>query len=160
VATGEHAIVMDTVRDVEVPAPLRAMLDASARGERVDDSLLVSELARMFELVQRTDADFDRLVFLLQPGALVTIATQEMAAHVVGVIALPDGSTIVQTSWSMAGRDLAIDAIDAQHPGWTSANGDPRGVPCFRASQIEVGAAGASYDDALYLLGDTVAFLR
>jgi len=144
----------DTVRDVRPSDSVRDLMEKALRGEKVDESRLVSELARMLELVARTNEDFERLVLLVRASALEGLRSPAMRGRVLDVVALPDGSALVQTTFAVSaaaivGTQLAPLFLDE----------DLGGVPCCASSQLEVAAAAISFEDALYLLGDAVAIV-
>jgi len=138
--TGEFAI-RDTVEDMTPTAAARELMDRAARGEAVDHSALARELTRMFELAHRIGEDFERVVLLLPPGALVAIAA--ISTTIIDVLALPDGSSLVHTGFGMSDRHRIASLL-----GWDTP------IACFKASQLEVASSATSFEDALYLLGD------
>ncbi len=148
------AATFDTVRDVEPSDSVRDLMERAMRGEDVDESRLVQELARMLELARLTNEDFERLVLLVRPHALEGLRSPAMRGRVLDVVSLPDGSALVQTTFAMSAAAFAGAQI-----GPLFLDDDLGGVPCFAASQLEVAAAAGSFEDALYVLGDAVAIV-
>ena len=144
----------DTVRDVRPSESVRDLMDKAMRGDAVDSSRLVRELARMLELVARTDEDFERLVLLVRTSGLDALRSPALRGRVMDVVSLPDGSALVQTTFSMSARAFAAAQL-----GPLMLDEELGGVPCFGASRVEVAAAASSFEDALYLLGDGVEVL-
>ncbi len=154
-STDEYAALgLDTVRDVQPGDSVRDLMEKAMRGDPVDSSRLVRELARMLELARRTGEDFDRLVLLVRAEGLAVLRSLAMRGRVIDVVALPDGSALVHTTFSMSARDFAASQL-----GPLLLDEQIGGVACFGASQIEVAAAASSFEDALYLLGESVEIL-
>lgn len=124
------------------------------RGEPVPSSRLERELARMLSLVAKTDEDFERLVVLVRADGLGALASFAMRGRVLDVVSLPDGSALVQTTFSMSAKDFAATQIAP-----LMIDDDLGGMPCFAASHLEVAAAASSFEDVLYLLGDGIEIL-
>ena len=60
----------------------------------------------------------------------------------------------------MSARRDAARALDDAGEAWVAEHDDERGIPCFRAGQLEVARSASSYEDVLYLLGEeAVTFL-
>ena len=146
---------LDTVRDAEAPADVKALLARCAAGEPVDRTVLVAELERMLRLVTATDAGFDRAVLLIRRRSPLALRSDVVR----DVYTLPDGSALVSTSWIRSAEARIADWLEGEAHAARAEHDDPRGVPCFRAAQLEIARAAASYEDALYLLGDSVRFL-
>jgi hypothetical protein len=144
----------DTVRDVRPSDSVRDLMEKAMRGESVASSRLESELARMLSLVAKTDEDFERVVVLVRPEGLGALASFEMRGRVLDVVSLPDGSALVQTTFSMSAKDFAATQIAP-----LMLDDDLGGLPCFAASHLEVAAAASSFDDVLYLLGEALEIL-
>jgi hypothetical protein len=144
----------DTVRDATPTSDVRELMEAIARGEPVEKTQLVRELERMLRLVARTDADFEALC------VMVRRTTRLRADHdCVELRTLPDGSAIIYTPWPVSSRPTIEAELAEAKPVWLAEHDDPRGVPCFRASSLDIASAALSYDDALYLLGREASFL-
>ena len=149
---------IDTVRDVETPSDVRNLLDAIAAGHHVERNALIVELDRMLRLVVRTDADFDFLVLMVKRKTSPLALAED--GDIMDVHVLPDGTTIIHTTWSMSTRRIVAASLDQDNAPLVTEHDDDRGVPCFRASQVEIAKSAASYEDALYLLGENaVSFL-
>jgi hypothetical protein len=147
----------DTVRDVETSSDVRSLLDAIAAGEHVERNVLVEELDRMLRLVVRTDADFDFLVLMVKRKTSLALAED---GDIMDVHVLPDGTTIIHTTWSMSTKRIVAQSFDHDNAPLVTEHDDDRGVPCFRASQVDIAKSARSYDDALHLLGKgSVTFL-
>jgi hypothetical protein len=140
----------DTIRDVEASDDVRALLGRIADGEPVERSVLVAELERMLRLVHRTDAAFNRAALLLLEGEL--IADPELVAE---VTTLPDGTQIVVTRWLLGAREKIATWLDR----YAVIRTEPRSIPCFPLSQLEIARSARSYDDAVYLLGESLEFV-
>lgn len=154
IETAEWLPVRDTIRDVEHTTDVRVLMEKIARGEDVQKTELVVQLERMLALVARTDADFEALVVMVKRRSRLP-----RDPDVVELRTLPDGTALVYTPWPVSSRGAVAEDLAAAHPEWVCEHDDPRGVPCFRASQLDVAAAATSYADALYLLGETASFL-
>jgi hypothetical protein len=142
---------------VETPSDVRSLLDAIAKGEHVERNALIEELDRMMRLVVRTDADFDFLVLMVKRKTSLALAED---GDIMDVHVLPDGTTIIHTTWSMSTKSIVASSFDHDNAPLIVEHDDERGVPCFRASQVDVAKSASSYEDALYLLGErAVTFL-
>jgi hypothetical protein len=144
----------DTVKDVEHTTDVRVLMEKIARGEEVEKTELVAQLERMLQLVARTDADFEALVIMVRRRSRL-----RPDGDVVELRTLADGSALIYTPWPVSSRRTLEEDLAAAHPGWLCEHDDPRGVPCFRASALDIATAALSYDDALYLLGEQASFL-
>jgi hypothetical protein len=154
IETSEWKPVQDTIRDVEHSSDVRVLMERIARGDDVGKSELVAQLERMLLLVARTDADFEAVVVMLRRK------TKLRRDHdIIELRTLHDGTALVLTPWPVSSKPALEAELAAAHPSWVSEHDDPRGIPCFRASQLDVAAAAASYEDALYVLGDAASYL-
>lgn len=154
----EADTLLDTLQDTSAPDSVRALMDAALDGQPVERTVLVSELERMLSQVARTDGDFDQLVLLVQREQALTLAKGGRAPNAHAAFTLPDGTAIIHTTWTFSQRRRAVRAIAKQNGAWLGQHEDRQGVPCFRASQLEIARAAASYQDALYILGDGVKY--
>lgn len=138
---------LDTIRDIEPPAAVRELMD---RLVETPSGELAKELERMLQQVLRTECDEDRLVVLLARSTRV----ESDEAHV-----LPDGALVVPTPWIMSSRDRIGERVFGEHRDLLTEHDDPRGIPVFPSAFIDMVLTAESYDDALDLLGDVVAFV-
>jgi hypothetical protein len=132
-------------------------LDAIAAGHHVERNALINQLDRMLRLVVRTDADFDFLVLMVKRQTSPLALAED--GDIMDVHVLPDGTTIIHTTWSMSTRSIVAASLDQDNAPLVTEHDDGRGVPCFRASQLDVAKSARSYEDALYLLDEAVTFL-
>lgn len=150
----------DTVRDVEAPEDVKSLFARLSAGETVERTALVEHLERMLGLVRTTAQSFDDAVLLLQRTTPLTLAPGRRAPDAYDVHALPDGSALVHTTWTVADKARLFHVLRKSHRSWIAEHADPRGFPVLSAAQLDVARAARSYDDALYLLGDAVTFLK
>jgi hypothetical protein len=140
---------MDTVRDIETPVEVRELTTAT---------VLVRELERMLRQVARTDADFDTLVIMVRRQTPLVIEVGP-ASDVQDAYQLGDDAVVVHTSWLVSARGTFRRRLGDDLARWVIEHDDRRGVPCLRAGKLEIARAGASYEDALHLLGEHVTWL-
>lgn len=148
----------DTVRDKEAPADVKALFARIGEGENVDRTVLVEQLEKMLGLVRSTAAAFDELVVLV--GRRTPLGPEAVlgASHARAIHALPDGSALVHTTWTVAEREQLVRVLLRDRPAWLAEHDDPRGFALIRSSLLDVARAASSYADVLYLLGDDVTF--
>ncbi len=150
---------VETVRDLETPSDVRALMDAIAAGSAVDGTELVRELERMLRQVEAIDADFDSLGIFFRRRTPLEMAVGP-GSDVHDVYELGDETVVVHTSWLVSARGRFCRKLGEELAPWLDEHDDPRGIPCFRISQLEIVLSAESYDDALYLLGDSVVWIR
>jgi hypothetical protein len=126
---------------------------------RAQSQALVRELERMRWHVAQIDQDFDSLVvfFRRQTPLGIEIGT---GAHAKDAFELEDETVVVQTNWLVSARESFRRRLGDDLLPWVYEHDDPRGVPCVRAAQLETLLGAASYQEALYLLGDEVIWLH
>ena len=156
---GDPALKIDTVRDIEPPSDARRLLDAVATGTTVERTHLVRELERMLRQVAQTDADFDSLGLLFKRKTTLVVEVGP-GSDVHDAYELDDNTVVLQTSWFLSARSHFRRRLADDLAPWVVEHDDPRGIPCFRARQIDVVLAATSYEDALYLLGDDVVWVE
>lgn len=150
----------DTVRDAEAPEDVKALFVRIGAGERVERTVLVQQLEKMLGLVRTTATAFEEVIVLVRRRTALGPEEGLRAAHARAVHTLPDGSALVHTTWTVADREELFRLLAREAPGWLAEHEDPRGIPSLRSSQLDIARAASSYEDALYLLGDDVTFVR
>lgn len=100
-------------------------------------------------------------VFLLQRRSRAPLQAEPAFIGVNSQRALSDGALVIETD--RAGQDapeMIALALGEKLAEWVSDHADPRGVPCFRSTDLDAIASATSYDDAIARLGDRIEWVR
>jgi hypothetical protein len=149
--------VSDTVRDAEIPASVRELMETLEPPISYTRTVLDRELDRMQAQVLRTEVDDDRLVVLFARSS--PLAADQRKAFEGNLHVLADGAVLVRTPWIMSSRDRVTGKVVGEHTELLTEHDDPRGIPCFPSACIARVATSSSYEAAIRQLGDLVVFL-
>jgi hypothetical protein len=99
-------------------------------------------------------------VLLIQRPSRRALTATYGGLHETGAFALPDGTWVIPTDRGGSdAEEMAALALGESLREWVDEHRDPRGVPTFRSSRLDVVRSAPSYEGALVRLGDAVRFV-
>jgi hypothetical protein len=116
------------------------------------------ELERMHRHLVLLDADFDDVCVMFRRSTPVAIEIGT-GAHARDAYELADDTIVVHTSFRVSARERLRRRLGDELAPWLFEHHDGRGVPCFRAAQLELVLRAASYEEALLQVGADLTWL-